>query len=285
MDWFMENLGNIIEDILDAVFDSMGGELSYVFGTGLWNMMIGLITTTAGTTPEQFSSTAWNYVTNVVYDGCLSVAAMILNVMYLIGLMRQAVKLRENYTAEMLVDALIKVIIANFGLVNGLTIMKQFFGLAATLSTALLGNNSGLYFEQQEHDLGSVFFFLLFGILYFIVSLVCSALIFLAVYSRYILLYFLVGVAPFAWVTLPGGSGVSNTFFAWLKTFLAKTLEIVAMAILIGIGSALCKKIDFGSIDGIGQGAIQAVQNLATMVLITASIKGVDITMRRVFGL
>ena len=99
------------------------------------------------------------------------------------------------------------------------------------------------------------------------------------------MLYFLVGVAPFAWITLPGGTGVSNTFFSWLKTFIAKSLEIVAMAILIGIGSALCSKIDFGTVDGIGRGAMQAIQNLATMVLLTASIKGVDITMRRMFGL
>ena len=285
MEELMEYLEDIIDDVLDAFWNFLGGKLSFAFGTGIWNVMIDLISTTAGTTPEDFSSYAWNYVTNVVYDGCLSVAAMVLNIMYLIGLMRQAVKLRENYTAEMLVDSLIRVIISNFGLINGLPLMKQFFGLASKLALVFLNNNGSLHFEQKINDLSSTLFYFLFGIVYLIVSLVCSALIFLAVYSRYMTLYFLVGVAPFAWMTLPGGIGVSNTFFSWLKMFIAKSLEIVAMAILIGIGSALCSKIDFGTVDGIGRGAMQAIQNLATMVLLTASVKGIDITMRRMFGL
>ncbi|MGN1155734.1 MAG: hypothetical protein ACI4TK_06120 [Agathobacter sp.] len=285
MEELIEFFEDIIDDIFDAFFDFLGGGLSYGFGTGLWNLMISLITATIGTTPEEFSSEAWNYVTTVVYDSCLSLAASMLNIMYLIGLMRQAVKLRENYTAEMLVDALIKVIIANFGLLNGLTLMRQFFGIASTLATVFLGNRGGLYFEQSVHDLSSTLFYFLFGIIYLIVSLVCSAMIFLAVYSRYMMLYFLVGVAPFAWITLPGGSGVSNTFFSWLKTFIAKSLEVVGIAILIGIGSALCKKIDFGTASGIARGAMQAIQNMATMILLAASIKGLDITMRRIFGL
>lgn len=285
MEELMEYLGDIIDDIFEAFWEFTGTHLSYSFGTNIWNVMIDLISTTAGTTPEDFSSSAWNYVTNVVYDGCLSVAAMVLNIMYMIGIMRQAVKLRENYTAEMLVDSFIKVIIANFGLINGLPLMKQFFGMASTFATVFLGNNGALHFEQDINDLSSTLFYFLFGMLYFIVSLVCSAMIFLAVYSRYIMLYFLVGAAPFAWMTLPGGSGVSNVFFSWLKMFIAKSLEIAAMAILIGIGSALCSKIDFGMVDGFGRGAMQAIQNLATMVLLTASIKGVDIMMRRMFGL
>lgn len=290
---FFNSVGGAIEDgfsdIIDAVFgeffNMLGGGLSYVFGTGIWNAMIDLIATTAGTTPEEFSSAAWNYVTTVVMDGCLSVSASILNIMYLVGIMRQAIKLRENYTAEMMIDALIKVVITNFGLLNGLELMKLFFGISSTLASVFLNGNGGIHFEQQTHDASSTLFFFFFGIIYFVISIVCSGLIFLSVYSRYMMLYFLVGVAPFAWITLPGGPGVNNAFFSWLKTFIAKSLEIVAMAIFIGIGSALCNKIDFGVIEGFGEGAMQAIHNMATMVLMTACVKGVDVTMRRTFGL
>lgn len=285
MEELTEFLGDIIDDVIEAFWEFTGSSLSYTFGTNIWNVMIDLISTTAGTTPEDFSSSAWNYAANVVNDVCLSVAAMVLNIMYMIGIMRQAVKLRENYTAEMLVDSLIKVIIANFGLINGLQLMKTFFKAASTLATVFLWNNGGLHFQQNINDLSSTLFYFCFGMLYLIVSLVCSCMIFLAVYSRYIMLYFLVGTAPFAWMTLPGGPGVSNVFFSWLKMFISKSLEIAAMAVLIGIGSALCRKIDFEGVAGIESGALQAVQNLATMVLLTASIKAVDITMRRTFGL
>lgn len=282
-------IGDGLSDIIDAIFaeffEVLGGGLSYVFGTGIWNTMVNLISTTAGTTPENFSSTAWDYVVYVVMDGSLSVAASILNIMYLIGIMRQAVKLRENYTAEMMVDALLKVVIANYGLLNGLELMKLFFGISSSLASYFIGARGGIHFDQQTHDASSTLFFFVFGIIYLGVSLVCSAMIFLAVYSRYMMLYFLVGVAPFAWITLPGGSGVSNTFFSWLKTFIAKSLEIVAMSIFMGIGAAMCNKIDFGTIQGIGEGAMQSIQNMCTMILLAASVKGVDVTMRRVFGL
>lgn len=284
MEEFLELLKTSIDIIFDTFWDKMAGDAEFLSGTGIWNFMIKSICGIIATTPEDFSSAAWNYTVNVVMDTFLSLAASILNLMYLIGIIRQAVKLKENYTAEILVDSLIKVIIANYGLLNGLQLMRIVFKISATLGSALLGNGGELFFKQEDHDFGSFLFYLVFGIVYFIVSLVCSCMIFLAVYGRYMTLYFLVGIAPLAWVTLPGGPGVNSTFFAWLRMFLAKALEAVAIAFLIGIGSAMCNKIDFGSIGGLTDGAVQALQNMATMVLLAGSVKGIDVIMKKLAG-
>ena len=124
--------------------------------------------------------------------------------------------------------------------------------------------------------------------LFFIVCLVCSGIIFFTVYARYLQLYMIVAVGPIAWATIPGGHGVSNTASAWIRTFLAKCFEIVIIALAISIGGAMCKSISFGDLTGIGElvdGAIQALQSMATMIIMTGAVKGADIFMHRTFGL
>ena len=59
----------------------------------------------------------------------------------------------------------------------------------------------------------------------------------------------------------------------------------IALAIIIA--SKMCAAIDFGQLAGIeaADGFIQALQNIFNMLLLTASVKGVDEFMRRTFAL
>lgn len=142
-------------------------------------------------------------------------------------------------------------------------------------------------FVQSDMDGGAIFFYAVFGIIYFAVCLVSSVTIFLTVYGRYLQLYLLVLSAPIALSTIPGGPGISQTAGAWFKTLLAKSFSIVLIALAIIIASKMCAAIDFGQLAGIeaADGFIQALQNIFNMLLLTASVKGVDEFMRRTFAL
>ena len=113
-------------------------------------------------------------------------------------------------------------------------------------------------------------------------------MIFLAVYGRFMQLYVMVACAPLALPFLAGGHGVERTGSAFIRAFLGKCFEIVVIALFLGIGTRLCRSIDWGSmegIEGIFDGAQQCIQSMITMVLMAASVKGADSFMRRVFGL
>lgn len=259
----------------------------YEIGNAVWNFMLGMVGTTASMTPQHFSSYTWMYVTNVVQSWTLAIGATLLNIMFMVGIIRKTVNLKDNFTMETIVESLIKVIMGNFLLLNGNQLMQLLFSMAAGMAEGFLVDMP-LSFEQLDTDLGSEIFYLIFGIIYMLVALVCSCMIFLTVYNRYLYLYMLVAVGPIAWSTIPGGTGISSTASSWIRTFFAKCFEIAVIAIAITIAAAMCRSINFGDLDGLGElvdGAAQALQNMATMVILTGAVKGADTFMHRAFGL
>lgn len=275
--------------MLNALFESLLPSLSpfYTLGTVIWNLMLKLIGATVGQTPDTYSELAWGYVQYEIYPWMLAIGQSLLVTFAMVGYLRQAGDIKRDMTLEALVDCGIKLILASALMVSGLDLMQLLFSMAAKLSGGILTSTPVIYM-QLDMDVGAFLFYLFFGFLYFMVCLVCAGMIFLAVYGRFLNLYLLVLSAPIAMSTLPGGQGMSQTAYAWLRTFLAKTFEIVLIALAIVIGSRLSNLIDFGKLDGVAgifDGAIQALQNLSTMVLLTASIKGMDVFMRRTFAL
>ena len=115
-------------------------------------------------------------------------------------------------------------------------------------------------------------------------------MILITVYSRYIRLYLLVVSAPFALPTIIGGEEARRTFISWLKTFLLNTFEIVMIAMVM----VICFKLISGGVSLFEQGNVaveaangmlDALNGLFTMVLMTASVKGVNSFMAKTFGL
>ena len=284
MEELLEGLMDVIEDIMYALF---GGGIWYESSIYVWNLAIDLISTLMGYTPEEFSAPAWEYIINTVYSFNLSIGAVMLNLWYMAGLIRHCSNLKENLTLEIVLDGLIKIMLSNFLLLNGLPLMKSVFKISALMSQGFLSVES-LTFRTFQMDMSSVMFMHSLGVLYFIVSLVCAGLVFFSVYGRYMHLYALVGIAPIAWSTIPGGHGISNSASAWLRTFLSKTFETVVISIFIGIAGKLCESINFGQMDGVGQlfnGWIQLLQNMAVMIILAAGVKGSEQFLKRAMAL
>ena len=260
----------------------------YVLGVLIWNLMLRLIAATSGATPEMFSTPAWSFVTDSLYPLFAAIGATLLNVFFYIGYIRQASNLKQGMTMEIFVECCLKVIFGNVLIQYLIQLVRYLFAMSGIMSIAMLDGET-MTFIQTDMDAGASFFYMTFGIVFFAVCLVCAATIFLTVYGRFLQLYLLVLAAPIAISTIPGGIGVSSTAAAWIKTFLGKTFSIVFIALSITIATKMCEGVDYltsqsgfyGEMDGF----FQAIQNIFTMVLMTASVKGMDVFMRRTFGL
>lgn len=278
-----------MDGILDSFWEALASLLApfYTAGVAIWNGMLSLIGVVSVNTPETFSEGTWTYVTDTLYPWALSIGGMMLNIFFLIGIIRQTTNLKQNFTLEIFVECCIKVVFANALMLSGMALMKLFFSMASGICGSLMLETPVL-FAQEDTDIGSVLFYMIFGFIFLIVCMVCSVMVFLSVYGRFLQLYLLVVNAPIAWGTLPGGPGVSQTAFAWLRTFLAEVFKVVLIVMAILLAGKMCSSIDFGSMSGIGgifDGAIQALQNICTMILLTASVKGMDVFMKRVYAL
>ena len=259
----------------------------YYFGVAFWDLMLGLIGITAAQTPMTFSRYAWDYIENDLAPWTTAIGSTMLNLAFYIAIIRQSNNLKQNFTMEIFVECCIKVALGNTAMLWGMRGMKLLFGIAGSLSATLLVETPTIM-AQADTDLGSALFYSFFGMVFFIVCVVCSLIIFLTVYGRFLQLYMIAGTGPIAWGTIPGGPGVANTASAWFRTFIAKTFEIVLIIVAIVITAKLCNGIDFSKlvgIEGVFDGAVQAIQNMAVMILLTASVKGMDVFMKRTFAL
>ncbi len=254
----------------------------------IWNIFMGLVSGLATMTPEEFSGEAWYFVTTQITPITMGLGAACLNVFFLANLVRQTTNLKEQYTLEILVEHLIYLLLANMLILNGKTLMSLLFKMAGR-GAGLVLRMDGMNFVPIDIDTGSRIFVDIFGILFFIVSAVCGGMIFFAFYRRYLQLYALTALMPVALSTMAGGRGVNNTASAWFKTFLASCFEVMVMALVLSVGAAMSRGIDFGSVAaGLGiefDGAMQMIQSMVTMISLAAFVMGIDTFMRRALAL
>lgn len=260
----------------------------YSIGNGIWSFVMDLICGVATTTPQDFSSNAWQYISTQIYPWTLAIGVLLLNLFFLAGFLKQTANIKENMTTEIAITLLVKLVMVNTIMVSGLNIMQEFFSMASGLSAQILAAPPA--YAPADIDLGLWLFFSgIYGILYMIVALVSSVTIFLAVYGRYLKLYLTVVCGPIALSTGAGGLGIENTAHAWVKTFLAYTFEIVVIALTISLAGKMISGIDWGKLDGfvgtLFNGATTSIQAMFTMIILAGSVKGTDSFMRRTFGL
>lgn len=151
----------------------------YYIGMAVWKIMLILIGVTAGETPQAFSEGTWNYITQSLYPLFLAIGSTLLNVFFLIGYLRSVSNLRDGMTLEMFIELCIKVALGNLVIQSIIPIMEQIFNLAGGISKLLIAGTDNP-FVQSDMDGGAIFFYAVFGIIYFAVCLVSSVTIFLA---------------------------------------------------------------------------------------------------------
>ncbi|MCP1101980.1 hypothetical protein M2454_000773 [Aequitasia blattaphilus] len=275
---------------MDKLMDILTGFLmgpAFSIGNLIWQFLMGMVTGVMTTSPSAFSQEAWDYVRLVLYPWAQSIGIALLNTWFFIGFIKQNTDLKQNFTFEVFVKLCINVIAANALILGMIRIIHGFFWMASALTGQVL-HGSSISFSNADLDVGTWAFFAIFGFIYVLVALICGGMIFLTVYSRYIKILFMVATGPIALSTIAGGQGISNTAIAWVKTFLGYLFEIVAIAIVLTIGSKLIHSINWmtgGALDSYMNGFWGAIQSLITMIILAASVKGTDGMLRRAFAL
>lgn len=262
---------------------------SVEIGAGIWNTSMKLIAGIVSTPPQDFSRGTWVFVRDTLYPWSIGIGLSILNLFFIIGFLKAVSNLHQNITLEMVMETLVKIVVANVLFLNILNIMTIIFKIASAMAKEVFLLKVP-ELKANDMDLGSALFYALFGFLFVLVAIVCSFLMIWTVYSRYIKLYVLVILAPFAMGTIVGGQESERTFYAWIRTFLLNTFEIVVIALtmvisfkLIGAGVSLFdgKNIVTSVVDGFWD----VLNSLFTMILVTAAVKGANTFLAKAMGL
>lgn len=260
----------------------------YQIASAIWNTAMSVCMGIMTTSPEGFSEETWNYVYNELYPWALSIGIMSLNLFVMMGFFKAVGNFKENMTLEVMIEALIKVVILNVLLVNGLQIIRKIFQMASAMAGTAVMIEPPSFFTGDV-DVGSVMFFWTYGLFYFLAAMVCAFLILITLYSRYIKLYILVVTFPLAMPTITGGRGIEGTAYAWMKSFLSNTFEIVIIALAIAIAGRITAGVSIFTSDNaafnVFDGFAQALNSLIYMILMAVSVKGAPAFLNKTFNL
>ncbi len=275
---------DIIQNFLNSVL-STDIPVGFVLGKGVWDTVMSIILLVLPMSPQKYSPDAWGYVSGTLYPWFAGAGAVLLNLFCLLGFVRQASNIKENITTEMWIELLIKVVLANVVMKNGITLFRSFFKAAGLTVVDIVVNTPEI--PSDPADLGSLIFTSIFGIIYFISAFLCGLKVLLEVLGRYFQIYVLVAVAPIAMATWAGGRGFEDTVYAWIRTFLTTVFQIVIIAIAL----IICRFIS-GGLNGIAQnltfvspGFMNACVGMVTMFLTATAVTSSDELLKRAFNL
>ena len=260
----------------------------YQISSAIWNIVMTVCTGIMTTTPQGFSVDTWEYVQTELYPWALAIGVMSMDLFIMIGFFRAVGNFKENMTVELMIEALIKVVILNVLLVKGLDVIKKIFKMASAMAGTAVMIEPPSFFTGDV-DIGSIMFFWIYGLFYFLVAIVCAFLILITMYSRYIKLYILIVTFPLAMPTITGGRGVEGTAYAWMKSFLSNTFEIVVIALAIAIAGRITAGVSIFTESNVivntFDGFAQALNSMIYMILMAVSVKGAPTFLNKTFNL
>ena len=216
------------------LFDFLSGPTIKI-AAAIWNSSMKLIIKLVCSTPQKFSTGTWAFVKENLYPWAEGIGLSALNLFFMIAFLKAVSNLHQNITLEMVIEAMIKVVVANVLYLNILNIMTTIFSISSAMAKEVFTIDAP-DLKVEDMDIGSALFYQLFGLLFILAAIVCSFLMLWTVYSRYIKLYLLMILAPFAMSALVGGQEIERSFYAWMRTFLLNAFEIVVIALTIKKG-------------------------------------------------
>lgn len=261
----------------------------YKVAFGIWNACIDLLASLLGVTPKTLAGGGiWDYISNSIYPIYLTIGVSLMTLYWLVNYCRENANFKEKVTLEKLFTSLLQLLAANIVLVNSLRFIGNFFTMASHLSDVTITVGNMADYASPDLELKTVVTYFVFGIFFFITSAACGVSMLYAVYRRFLNLYLLMPMAPVALAGIAGGRGINQTAFAWIRTFLGCTFEIVVIALAINIAQRMIN----GGVTALVFRAdsdwnflTQPLEAMMTMFICAGSVKGAETLLRRAFGL
>lgn len=275
-------LGGKILDLLEMVF-------------GFWNNQISLVFSMLGQSPVNFKGGGpWGIIEGIE-PIFVAVGSSLVVLFFVIGFCSESVDVREEMRFEVILRMLIRLGLAEWFVVNNVTIMKAFFTSIGNLVNLIsAGNTTILTIDSTQADIiknlgfGESLVMLILTALLSIIIIICGFFIIYTVYFRFLKILIIVPLGAIAFSTMGGNRTVSHTVVTYCKYFLSVVFEAVTMALAI----ILCNAFVNAGLPSFTGGYADWAQTLIylcemtfTIAMTVGSVRGAQSLTSKAFGL
>lgn len=228
----------IIKRLLDF-FSGATAAVQLQAGIDAWNAAVENVMSLLAVNPTDFQEgAAWAYI-KTIYPYIAIIGGSLLGVVLLYRMCHDTLDIRQEMRMDTLIKLFCTFIVAEAVVLNAMNITMLLFQIAGGCIGILDVGYAPLMASDilQDTNLG-----LLEGIVALLVCLAFYVMAFLlmyAVYFRFFKIYIVAPLSAVAFATFAGGQELSRVGFAYLKTLVVYSFEIVVIALAINIGNRL----------------------------------------------
>ena len=275
-------LGEKILDLLEMVF-------------GFWNHQASLVFSLLGQSPVDFKGGGpWGMVESVE-PVFVAVGSSLVVLFFVIGFCSESVDIREDMRFEVILRMFIRLALAEWLVIDNVTIMKAFFTSIGNLVGLLSeGNYTTLSIDSAQADtiknlgFGESLIMLVLAALLSIIVIICGFFMIYTVYFRFLKIMVIVPAGSIAFSTLAGNRNVANTASTYAKYFLSVVFEAVTMALAVMLCNAFISAglpSFTGSYSDWAKTLIYLCEMTFTIALTAGSVKGAQSLTSKALGL
>lgn len=275
-------LGDKILALLEMVF-------------GFWNNQIALVFSMLGQSPVHFKGGGPWAIIEGIEPIFVAVGSSLVVLFFVIGFCSESVDVKEDMRFEVILRMLIRVGLAQWFVVNNVSIMKAFFTATGNLVNLLSsGNTAILSIDSTQADIiknlgfGESLVMLILASLLSIIIIICGFFVIYTVYFRFLKILVIVPMGAIAFSTMGGNRTVSHTVTSYCRYFLSVVFEAVTMALAI----IVCNAFISAGLPSFASGYADWTQTLIylcemtfTIAMTVGSVKGAQSLTSKAFGL
>lgn len=275
-------LGDKILALLEVVF-------------GFWNNQVSLIFEMLGQSPTTFKGGGSWEIISKIEPIFVSVGSSLVVLFFVIGFCSESIDIREEMRFEVILRILIRLGIAEYMVINNVTIMKAFFTSVGNLVGLLsAGNTTKLTIAKEEAEIiknlgfGESLIMLILAALLSLIVIICGFFLLYTVYFRFLKLLVIVPIGSIAFSTMGGNRMVAHTAVTYSKYFLSVVFEAVTMALAIIVCNAFISAglPEFtGDYEDWAKTLIYLCEMTFTIALTVGSVKGAQNLTSKALGL
>lgn len=243
-----------IENIITTLYESAvvklceGAKFLLESGMGIYNSLAKHAVELLSKSPDSFSGEGMSYITSLANGSFLVLGTSLVAIFFLIGFFSESIDIKNEMRLETLLKGLIKFSVAEYFVVNALSISKKLFAFVG----ALVGSNTTVTFslppelsmsltEPVENgvNFGGALGSLFLGLLSTVVLIVCGLILCYSAYTRFFRIMVMLPYGVLANSTLAGNRTLRHTAVSYWKHMLGAILEAVTMIIAIGLSAKM----------------------------------------------
>lgn len=281
-------MASITSWITDKLVEWFGGGIWIELAAEIWNATLSVVYAMLGADPTSGTyAPAWKIVKNL-YASFSAVGSSLLVLFFLIGYLRDITDLRTELTLDGTIKIFIRLIISVNVFNYAIDWMPDLFSWAIRLlgltSEASVTIDAQAIIDQVTGAGWGFMTLYLLGFIFFIVAAICCVVIIITGIGRFLKLYEVAPLATIALSTLAAGGQIAHTGYAYIKTFLTYTFEIVVIGIALAVAGSFVSASSFFD-TGSNSSLLILLESMIKMIAVATAVKGSETIIRRAFNL